>query len=888
MSAFLRGLRTRLRAVVRRQAAAQELDEEIRLHLELEAEQNRRRGMSPDEARRQAAIAFGGIDVAKESHRDALGIRWIEDTIADARYALRSFRRNPLLAGAAIVTLALGIGANTAIFSVVNAVILRPLPFPGGDRLVMLSEDNSEKGWHQQTAAPANYFDWKERVSAFTDVAAYNPAAGQVTLIESGVPTLVQRSRVTGNFFAVLEVPAALGRTFVDADTWGVPNGPHVGVISTRLWRAQFGGSRDVLGRTLDLDGEPVQIIGVLPAGFAFPSPAVDLWMPMEWDAASRTQSWFRRAHWIRVVARLRAGVSPATADAEFQTVVRQLQVEYPATNRVMGADLVPLHDFLSGSVRRPLFVLLGAVALLLLIACANVGNLLLVQALGREREAALRLTLGAGRPRLVRQALTESLVLSALGGLAGLALGWVGTRALAALQPAGMLPVRDVGVEWSVLGYVVAITTASGLLFGIAPAVWRARRVPAEVLKEGDRGGSEGRRIRQWGNALVVAEIALTLLLTVGAGLLVRSFWRLEHVDPGFDPHGVLTVSINLPSARYDTSVKVIAFFDELRERVRALPGATGAANVLLPSLSSGGWTSDFHVAGRPPDQYGTEVMHRVVTPAYFSVMRVPLKAGRLLSDADRAGAPKVVLINDMLAQQQFPDENPIGQRIAFDKVPDSTSTWYTIVGVVGSERQTSLALQPHIEIFAPFAQDPSSAMTLVIRTDRDPASLGPAVRRVVADLDPNLAISSMETMDALWSRSLATHRFFMVLLLTFSGVGVALALVGVYGVIAQLVRRRTREMGIRLALGARASQLQWPVVRHGLRLVALGLLLGLGAALAATRAMSALLYDVAPADPVTFGTVALLLAGTAIGASWLPAARASRADPAGALRVE
>ncbi|HEY6222347.1 MAG TPA: FtsX-like permease family protein, partial [Gemmatimonadales bacterium] len=413
-------------------------------------------------------------------------------------------------------------------------------------------------------------------------------------------------------------------------------------------------------------------------------------------------------------------------------------------------------------------------------------------------------------------------------------------------------------------------------------------RRVPAEVLKEGDRGGSEGRRIRQWGNALVVAEIALTLLLTVGAGLLVRSFWRLEHVDPGFDPHGVLTVSINLPSARYDTSVKVIAFFDELRERVRALPGATGAANVLLPSLSSGGWTSDFHVAGRPPDQYGTEVMHRVVTPAYFSVMRVPLKAGRLLSDADRAGAPKVVLINDMLAQQQFPDENPIGQRIAFDKVPDSTSTWYTIVGVVGSERQTSLALQPHIEIFAPFAQDPSSAMTLVIRTDRDPASLGPAVRRVVADLDPNLAISSMETMDALWSRSLATHRFFMVLLLTFSGVGVALALVGVYGVIAQLVRRRTREMGIRLALGARASQLQWPVVRHGLRLVALGLLLGLGAALAATRAMSALLYDVAPADPVTFGTVALLLAGTAIGASWLPAARASRADPAGALRVE
>lgn len=888
MNALLRGLRIRLRALLRPQLARRELDEEMRLHLELEIEANRRRGMNPAEARRQAAITFGGIGVAQEAHRDALGIRWIEDSIADAHYALRSFRRNPLLAGAAIVTLALGIGANTAIFSVVNAVLLRPLPFPGGDRLVMLSEDSPERGWHQQAAAPANYLDWKERVSAFTDVAAYNPAAGQVTLLESGVPTLMRRSRVSGNFFAVLQVPAALGRTFVDADTWGSPNGPHVAMISARLWRAQFGGARDVLGRTLDLDGQSVQLIGVLPEGFAFPSPEVDLWMPMEWDAASRTQEWFRRAHWIRVVARLRAGVSPAAAAAQFQTVVRQLQVEYPATNRDMDADLVPLHDFLSGSVRRPLFVLLGAVALLLLIACANVGNLLLVQALGREREAALRLTLGAGRPRLVRQALTESLVLSGLSGVAGLALGWAGTRALAALQPTGMLPVRDVGVEWGVLAYVVAITTASGLIFGIAPAVWRARRVPAEVLKEGDRGGSESGRMRRWGNALVVAEIALTLLLTVGAGLLVRSFWRLEHVDPGFDPHGVLTVSINLPSARYDTSVKVIAFYDELRERVRALPGATGAANVLLPSLSSGGWTSDFHVAGRPPDQYGTEVMHRVVTPAYFSVMRVPLKAGRLFTDADREGAPRVVLINDVLAGQQFPDESPIGQRIAFDKVPDSTSIWYTIVGVVGGERQTSLAVQPQIEIFAPFAQAPNSAMTLLIRTEHDPASLGPAVRRVIADLDPNLAISSMETMDALWSRSLATHRFFMILLLTFSGVGVALALVGVYGVIAQLARRRTREMGIRLALGARASQLQWLVVRHGLRLVALGLLLGLAAALAATRAMGALLYEVAPADPVTFGTVALVLAGTAMCASWLPAARASRADPAGALRAE
>lgn len=889
MSAFFRGLRTRLRALLRRQAAAQDLDDEIRLHLELETEQNRRRGMPPGEARRRAAIAFGGIDVAKESHRDALGIRWIEDTIADARYALRSFRRNPLLAGAAIVTLALGIGANTAIFSVVNAVILRPLPFPAAGRLMMLSEDNVEKGWRQNVVAPANYLDWKERVPAFADVAAYTApyaGTGQATLTGMGAPVLLTTASVTGNFFSVIGATATQGRTFAAAETWA--SGVHVAVISARLWREQFGNSSAAVGRSVDLDGVATQIVGVVPDRFAFPSPDVDVWVPMEWKATDRTQVWFRRAHWIRVVARLRPGISQSDADAQFQTIVRQLQVEYPTTNRLMGADLMPLHDFLVGSVRRPLLVLLGAVALLLLIACANVGNLLLVQALGREREAALRLTLGAGRPRLVRQALTESLVLSGLGGLAGLALGWAGTRALAALQPAGMLPVRDVGVEWSVLGYVVAITTVSGLLFGIAPAVWRARRVPAEVLKEGDRGGSEGRRIRQWGNALVVAEIALTLLLTVGAGLLVRSFWRLEHVDPGFDPHGVLTVGINLPSARYDSGYKAIAFFDELRTRVRALPGATDAADVLMPSLSSVGWTSDFHVAGRPPDQYGTEVAHRVVTPDYFRVMRVPIRRGRVFTDADRRGATFVVVINDAFAQQQFPDEDPIGQRIAFDRVPDSTSTWYTIVGVVGSERQASVALEPQIEIFAPFAQAPSSSMTLVVRTERDPQGLGPAIRRVVAELDPNIAIASLETMDSLWSRSLATQRFFMILLLAFSGVGVVLALVGVYGVIAQLARRRTREMGIRLALGARASQVQWLVVRHGLRLVALGLVVGLAGAFGVTRTMQSLLYEVAPGDPVTFGTVALVLAGTAICASWLPAARASRADPAGALRAE
>jgi putative ABC transport system permease protein len=487
-----------------------------------------------------------------------------------------------------------------------------------------------------------------------------------------------------------------------------------------------------------------------------------------------------------------------------------------------------------------------------------------------------------------VQQALTESLVLSALGGLAGLALGWLGTGALSAMQPAGMLPVTDVGLDWGVVAYVVAVTTASGLLFGIAPAIWRGRRAPAEILKEGGRLASEGSRIRRWANALVVAEIALAFLLTTGAGLLVRSFWRLEQVDPGFDPRGVLAVAVNLPPVKYDTSTKIVSFFDELQARARSLPGVTEAATVVTPALTGTGWTSDFHLAGRPADDYGTEVVHRTAAPDYFRLMRIPLRSGRVFTDADREGSTQVVVINEALARQYFKGDDPVGQRISFDRTPDSTSVWYTIVGVVGSERQASLAVEPRIEVFTPFAQAPNSYMTLMLRTSGAPLTLGPSVRQLVREIDPDLAVVSVDPMDALWSRSLASQRFFMMLLLAFATVGLALAIVGVYGVMAQVARRRTREMEIRLALGARAIHVQWLIVRHGLRLVLIGLTLGIAAALGATRAMQALLYEVAPSDPLTFLTVPLLLVVTALGASWLPAARASHADPAHTLRTE
>jgi putative ABC transport system permease protein len=791
--------------------------------------------------------------------------------------------------------LSLGIGANTAIFSAVNAVILQPLPFAAPNRLMMLWEENPEKGWHQQVVAPANMLDWREQVPAFQDVTGY-AEFGRGTLTGDGAsPQLLRVTRVMGNFFSVLGVRPEVGRVFNDEETWG-PSAS-IAVVSHRLWRDRFGSDRALVGRTIQLAGRSVQVVGVMPSSFSFPAPEMDVWMPWGWERSARSEVSFRRAHYMRAIARLKPEVSREEAAAQLQQVVRRLQREYPATNRVMGAGMTPLHEFLVGETRLPLLVLLGAVALLLLIACANVGNLLLVQAAGRAREVSLRLALGAGRARLARQALTESLVLSVLGGLGGLALGWWGTRATVALQPEHMLRVKEFGMDLRVLAYVLIVTTVSGLLFGMAPALWSMRRAPAEALKSGGRsgGGSDGRRIRQWGDHLVVAEVAIALLLTVGAGLLVRSFWSLRRVDPGFDGTGVLAVSIDLPESRYDTGDKMQGFFDDLARRVRALPGVSETALTSNVSLATSGYTSDFVVAGRAPGEYGTEVIHRVVSPEYFRAMRVPLVRGRAFAETDRATSPPVLIINEALARSYFPGQDPVGQRMTFDKVPDSTSVWATIVGVVRSEHQTSLAKDPQIEAFIPFAQEQSSGMTLLVRlvcganvATCDASTVAPAVRRLVSESDPNLALASVKTLTNVLASSLARERFLMTLLLVFAVVGLLLAVIGVYGVLAQLARRRVREMGIRIALGAQGSQVRWLVVKHGLKLTGLGLALGGAAALLSTRAMQGLLFGIPASDPLTFVAVALVLSATSALATWLPAVKASRADPAIALRGE
>jgi predicted permease len=703
---------------------------------------------------------------------------------------------------------------------------------------------------------------------------------------------LLGSATVTGNFFTVLGVVPQVGRPFLAEETW--QTGAPVAIVSDRLWRERLGGREDIVGSSIELGGRAVQVVGVAPPDFTFPRDDVDVWRPLAWPKEQMGAAMYRRAHWLRVIARLRPGVSAEDAGVQLRNVANQLQVEHPQLNRAMGAGLTPLHEFLVGDTRLPLLVLLGAVSLLLLIACANVGNLLLVQAAGRERELSVRLALGAGRGRLVRQAFTESLVLSGIGGLAGLALGWWGIRILTALQPEGMLRVRELTIDWTVLGFILVITAVSAALFGIAPALWSGRRVPADALREGGRTGSQGRRMRRWGDTLVVGEVALALMLAVGAGLLVRSFWELRRVDPGFSPDRVLAVSVSLPGMRYDSLHKITAFQNALLARLGAHPELDGAALVGQLPLAGPSWSSDLIAAGRAPGDFRTEVLHREITPEYFRTLSVPVMRGRGFTDADGAGAPNVVVINDVLARAYFRDQDPIGQRVAFDRTPDSSSVWRTIVGVVGSEHQEGLATPARPEVLGPLAQDPRSTAWLVARrrcpdaAQCDPSALAPIIRRVVAEMDPLLALGTPRSLASVYADSLARQRFVMTLLLVFAGVGLLLAVVGVYGVLAHLARRRSREMGIRIALGARGSQVRWLVVRHGLRLTATGLAIGAIAALGFTRAMNGLLFRIAPSDPLTIVGVAALLALTSALASWLPAVTASRADPAVALRGE
>ena len=807
----------------------------------------------------------------------------------DTRQAARTLRRNPGFAIAAISVLALGIGANAAIFSAVNAFFFRPLPFQEPDRLVLLYETNPEFGWTDVSAAPANALDWRERVDAFSDLALYQDGGlGDVVIQTDGEPSVVRATAVSGNFFDVLGVRPHLGRSFTWAETWAPDD--KVLVLSHGLWVTRFGADPDVIGRTIPFGGAgtPHEILGVMPEGFSFPHDGTDLWYTHAWDPASTTQVFFRRAHYLRPIARLAPGVTLEEADAQLQAVVRSLQEEYPETNRVMGAGLTPMREFLVRDARAPVLVLLGAVTLLLLLACANVANLMLVRANGRKREVALRHALGAGRRRVAIQLLTESLMLAGLGGALGLGLGSVGVRAMTEMTRIGISGATEIALDGRVVAFTIGVAALAGVLFGLVPALRSTSGDVHQALREGGRGQSGGPRANRATGLLVAAEVALALLLVVGAGLMVRSFVLMRDVDPGFRIDGALAVELSVPSSRYPNRDQVIAFWDQLADAVEGRPGIERAGMVAQLPLDGTSYSSQFQAEGWPPDRVGFEIVHRRADNGYFEALDIPLVRGRLFETSDGPDDPYVVVINEAFAREHFPGEDPIGQRIAFDRAATPESTWFEIVGIVGDQHQESPKLPARAEVFESRRQDWARGGWLVMKTSIEALDVVPAVRDALRDLDPQIPLSEVRPLREVWSASMNQERFVLTLLTVFGVSALLLATVGVYGVTAQAARRRTQEIGIRMALGAGAPDVLGMMLRQGLAVVGAGLVVGLLASLLATRALATLLYGVEPTDPGTLASVVALLGAVALLACYVPARRATSVDPVSSLRAE
>ena len=806
-------------------------------------------------------------------------------SMTDLRYALRTLRRSPGLVLAAVLTLALGIGATTAIFSAVNAVLLQPLPYRDSGRLAALWTENTERGWHKSWVSPADFFDWKMQASAFQNMGAYSGVEG-TALTGSGEPAHLTGGHVTGALFDVLGVHPQLGRVFREDESWSTAE-PSV-VLTDQLWRNRFGADSGLIGRTLTLDGTPTRVIGVLPPGFRFPVDGAQLFTTFRWDPDARGAAWFRRAHMLRVVGRLAPGWTLPQANAQLHAVAARLQQRYPELNRKMDAGVTGLHDWIVGDRRTPLLVLFGAVALLLAMAWVNVSSLLLVRAAARRREFALRSALGADRGRLVRLAAMETLILAFVGGMLGILAGYWGSRILDSARPADLADLGATHVSLPVLAFAAGVTLLSALVSGLAPALLASGAPVQEALKEGDRAGT-GPRTGWSTRALMGAQVGLAFVLLVGAGLLVRTVLRLQSVDPGFRTDHRLSVTVSLPQARYADDSAVARFETTLVDAVARLPGVRSAGAVSWLPLTHESWTSDFAVQGRPPADGGVEVVHRDADGGYFRTVGVPLVAGRLFDARDNLTAPRALIINQTMAHRYFAGANPIGQRIAFDRVPDSSSVWHTVVGVVGDEHQAELSMPPRSEVFEPIAQDGRGTLRYIIQSSgADPLTFVPAVRRTVHDLDPTLPVFDIRTLDDVRQAATARQRFLLLLLGAFGVTALILATVGAFGVASQRARGRTREIGIRIALGAQRSEILRLVAGGGLAVAGVGMVLGAGAALVGSRALGSMLYGVAPGDPLTIMLAAAVLGLAVLGASWMPARRAAQVDPAQVLREE
>jgi putative ABC transport system permease protein len=802
----------------------------------------------------------------------------------DLRYGLRMLWRKPGFTVVAIVALALGIGANTAIFSVIYTVLLSPLPYKNAERLVWIWETNPGSDIKTEPASLPNYNDWKTQGQSFESMAAF--IGSSLTFTSEGEPERIPCAYTSANFFSVLGVEPALGRSFTEEENTIGKN--RVVILSQSLWQRRFGADPSIVGQKITLSGVPFTVVGVLPRGFKNPTPnqskPAELWTPLAYDFERMA----RRSDFLNVVARLKQGVGPQQAQAEMNTITSRLSQQYPDSNTGWSTIVLPLHERMTGDVRTALWLLMGVVGFLLLIACANVANLLLARSTARQQEIAIRRALGAGRLRLVRQFLTESVLLSLIGGLLGSLVAMWGVDILVALSPGNIPRLDEVGLNWKVLAFTLSISLGTGVIFGLLPALHATSPNLTEMLKEGGRSSTEGIRGSRLRSFLVVSEIAIALVLLVGAGLMVKSFARLQDVDPGFRPERILTMDLSLPGAKYKEDAQVSAFYDQLGARVAGLPGVESVGAVSTLPLSGGGDIITFAVEGRPdsPPGQSDDAEYRVVTPGYFPTMGVPVVRGEGFTERHNASGPAAMVINETFARRYFPGQDPIGHRLNIGD-PES-SPWRMIVGIVKDVRHDGLDTEPYPQMYTPLAQVPRRAMTLVARTSAAPLSLVPNVRQELSSLDKDQPLYNVRTMEQVLAQSIARQRFQMLLIAIFASVGLILASVGIYGVISYSVTQRTHEIGIRMALGAQAKDVLRMILGQGMILALVGVGVGVAAALLLTRVMASLLYGVTATDPLTFIGVSVLLTLVALAACYIPARRAMKVDPMEALRYE
>jgi putative ABC transport system permease protein len=864
-----------------RRSHDRELVEELASHLAMQVEDNIRSGMKPQEARRQALVKAGSLAAGLERYREQSGFPMLETSLQDIRYGLRMLRKNPGFTAVALITLALGIGANTAVFSVVHAVLLKSLPYPDPERLVEVSEYQLHNG--EQSVSWMDFREWQAQAQVFDGIAAIRPH--HFVLTGQGAPDLLRAGEVTSDFFPLLGTRTVLGRTFVPQDDR--PEAKRTVVLSYSFWRTRLGSDHAILGRDLILDDAPYIIIGVLQPDFRFFQQGIDLYVPAGLRGADR--NWLLRGNHqgLAALARLGAGVSLAAANSSLDTIMRRLEKQYPASNDGQRARVITLYSARVGDVQRSFLILLVASICVLLIACSNVANLSLARAACRVREFAVRAAIGARRSRLVRQLLTESLVLAGIGGLLGLACARLAMRPLVLLAPPNIPRLDETRIDASVFVFTFAAAAFAAIVVGLLPALQSSRVDLTASLGEAGRKVSSGKRGQRLRAGLLVAQISLAAVLVVASGLLIRSLMGALGVDAGFKADHLLALDVNLPASRYKTDPQQTIFLQQAMNKLRSLPGVESASAVFCPPLVGTCWDSVFLIGdrSRPPVSQEPRAAFNIAEPKYFEAMQVPLLAGRRFGIVDTMESPKVVLINETMAKRWWPKESPLGKRIMQG---DANAPPREIVGVVGDLKEDGIDQPQWPEVFEPAAQNPMPAMTLVMRTAGEPTAMAASAEDIIHQIDPNQPLSHVQPMSAYLDASLARREFETLLLGIFSGLALLLAAVGIYGLAGYMVAQRTHEIGIRIALGAQKRSVFALVMSFGLKLSACGVAIGIIAALAVTHGLENLLFGVGERDPLTFFGVTVLLGTIALLACYFPARRATQVDPMIALGRE